>query len=107
MEGIKYDNEKPQLAAFYPDFAKAYRAMVEVAQYGAGKYKEERENPNWLNVENSTERYKNSLFRHLDKYLTGEYNDKESGHSHLAHILWNAAILYQLEEKERTFNPWL
>ncbi len=97
MTGKKFDDDKPMLATFYPDFANAYKGLIAVATHGAKKYDEDRNNPNWQNLENADERLKNSLFRHLDKYLTGEDIDIESGQSHLAHIIWNACILYELE----------
>lgn len=94
--GKKYDNDKPMLAQFYKHFHNAYNALVEVATYGFKKYNEDLTDPNWKKV--SIERYEDALFRHFDKYLTGELVDKESGKKHLAHIIWNACVLYELNE---------
>lgn len=98
--GKKFDDGKPKLATFYKDFATAYKAIVAVAEYGANKYKEQGEKRNWEDLDNSIPRLKNALFRHLDKYLTGEDTDMESGHPHLAHLIWNACILYELETRK-------
>ena len=93
-KGVKYDNEKPMLAQFYKHFPNAYHALVDVATYGFKKYNENLEDPNWKKIEKP--RYEDALFRHFDKYLTGENVDKESGKEHLAHIIWNACVLYEL-----------
>src|SRR5574344_386842 len=85
--GKKYDNDKPMLAQFYKHFHNAYNALVEVATYGFKKYNEDLTDPNWKKV--SIERYEDALFRHFSSYLTGDKIDKESGKSHLAHLIWN------------------
>ena len=95
-KGRKDDNGKLMLAQFYKHFPNAYKAMVETAMYGFKKYNEDIHNPNWKKV--SIEQYEDAIFRHFDKYLTGELVDKESGKKHLAHIIWNACVLYELNE---------
>ena len=95
-KGRKDDSGKLMLAQFYKHFPNAYKAMVETAMYGFKKYHENIKDPNWK--KNSIERYEDALFRHFDKYLTGEVIDSESGKSHLAHIIWNACVLYELNE---------
>src|SRR5574344_736908 len=92
----KDDNSKLMLAQFYKHFPNAYKAMVDTAMYGFKKYNEDIHNPNWKKV--SIEQYEDAIFRHFDKYLTGELVDKESGKKHLAHIIWNACVLYELNE---------
>ena len=95
-EGKKYNEGKPMLAQFYKHFANAYKAMVDCATYGFVKYQEDIKNPNWKKI--SIERYEDALFRHYSEYLIGNKNDSESGKSHLAHIIWNACVLYELNE---------
>lgn len=98
-KGKKYDNNKPMLAQFFKHFHNAYFALVEIATYGFKKYNEDLKNPNWKKI--SIERYEDALFRHLAAYLNGNYIDEESGKSHLAHIIWNACVLYELNEAKK------
>ena len=95
-KGRKDDNGKLMLAQFYKHFPNAYKAMVETAMYGFKKYNENIHDPNWK--KNDIEQYEDAIFRHFDKYLTGEAIDLESGKKHLAHIIWNACVLYELNE---------
>ena len=94
--GRKDDKDKPMLAQFYKHFPNAYGALVDVAMYGFKKYNEDIHDPNWKKV--SIEQYEDALFRHFSKYLTGEKVDSESSKKHLAHIIWNACVLYELNE---------
>ena len=96
IKGRKDDSGKPMLAQFYKHFPNAYKAMVDTAMYGFKKYNEDIHDPNWKKV--SIEQYEDAIFRHFDKYLTGEAVDLESGKKHLAHIIWNACVLYELNE---------
>lgn len=95
-QGKKYDDNKPMLAQFYKHFSNAYNALVEVATYGFKKYNEDLKDPNWKKI--SIDRYEDALFRHFSSYLTGNKIDKESGKEHLAHIIWNACVLYELNK---------
>lgn len=93
----KKDNEgKPMLAQFYKHFPNAYYALVDVATYGFKKYNEDINDPNWK--KNEIWEYEDALFRHFTSYLNGEVLDKESGKSHLSHLIWNACVLYELNE---------
>ena len=96
IKGRKDDGGKLMLAQFYKHFPNAYKALVDTAMYGFKKYNEDIHDPNWKKV--SIEQYEDAIFRHFDKYLTGELIDKESGKKHLAHIIWNACVLYELNE---------
>ena len=95
-KGRKDNEGKPMLAQFYKHFANAYKAMVDCATYGFKKYNEDIKDPNWK--KNSIEDYEDALFRHYSEYLIGNKTDSESGKSHLAHIIWNACVLYELNE---------
>lgn len=62
--------------------------LVKVMEHGATKY----EPNNWKKGLHITE-ISESLLRHLFAFLEGENTDKESGESHLGHILCNAMFL--------------
>ena len=98
-KGRKDDSGKLMLAQFYKHFPNAYKALVDTAMYGFKKYNENIHDPNWKKV--SIEQYEDAIFRHFDKYLTGELVDKESGKKHLAHIIWNACVLYELNNDNK------
>ena len=95
-KGRKDNEGKPMLAQFYKHFANAYKAMVDCATYGFKKYNEDINDPNWK--KNNIEEYEDALFRHYSEYLIGHKVDSESGKTHLAHIIWNACVLYELNE---------
>ena len=95
-KGKKYNEGKPMLAQFYKHFPNAYKAMVDNATYGFKKYKEDINDPNWK--KNEIWEYEDALFRHFTSYLEGEKIDKESGKKHLAAVIWNACVLYELNE---------
>lgn len=95
-KGKKYNEGKLMLAQFYKHFPNAYKAMVDNATYGFEKYKEDINDPNWK--KNEIWEYEDALFRHFTSYLEGEKIDKESGKKHLAAVIWNACVLYELNE---------
>ena len=84
------------LAQFYKHFPNAYKAMVDNAMYGFKKYNEDINDPNWK--KNEIWEYEDALFRHFSEYLTGNLIDEESGKKHLAAVIWNAMVLYELNE---------
>lgn len=87
---IKTDAGKPQLT-LVPQ--KAIIAIARVREFGVKKYGDP---DNWKKVE--IRRYQNALYRHWLAYLENRnQKDPESGLSHLAHLLCNAAFLYELE----------
>lgn len=94
VKGLKYDGGKLRwsLLPF-----KAVREIVKVLTYGEKKYKAH----NWKYVNNAVERYQDALFRHLDAYMSGEYNDKETGLSHLAHAATNIIFLIWFGKTKR------
>jgi hypothetical protein len=67
---------------------KALEPMVEVLMFGAKKYS----SWNWTGGLKYTEVCE-SLQRHLNAFIQGEDNDKESKLSHVGHILCNAMFL--------------
>jgi len=67
---------------------KALEPLVQVLMFGAEKY----DDHNWKKGLKYTETCE-SLQRHLNSFLEGEDNDKESKLSHVGHILCNAMFL--------------
>jgi len=90
-DGVKYDSGKLRMELIPPE---AIEALAEVITYGANKYSDD----NWKKV--SKDRYIGALMRHLNAYRKGELYDDESGLTHMAHILTNAAFLIYKEEND-------
>ena len=67
--------------------------MAEVLTLGAKKY----EANTWQNVEDPINTHYDALMRHLLAWKNGEINDKESGLSHIKHVLTNAMFLLHHE----------
>jgi len=67
---------------------KALEPLVQVLMFGAEKY----DDNNWRKGLKYTETCE-SLQRHLNSFIEGEDNDKESKLSHVGHILCNAMFL--------------
>ena len=88
MEGIKYDDSKPDYSLIPP---RALNDLVKVLTFGAKKY----DRDNWKKVENAEQRYFAAAQRHLWAVLRGETHDPESGEHHYAHAL--CCIMYLLE----------
>ena len=101
-KGRKDNKDKLMLAQFYKHFPNAYKAMVDNAMYGFKKYNEDINDPNWK--KNEIWEYEDALFRHFAAYLTGEIIDPESGKKHLAAVIWNAMVLYELNEVKEKNN---
>lgn len=90
MKGKKFDNGKPRLAIIFKYLHIGFLyEFAQVMEFGAKKYGFE----NWKNDLN-TDRIENALVRHLEAYLKGDKIDKESGFSHLIHIVCNAMFLW-------------
>ena len=68
-------------------------ALAQVLEVGAKKYADH----NWARGMKWSNTYA-SLYRHLLKWLDGEDVDPESGLSHMAHVLCNAAFLVEYEK---------
>lgn len=74
---------------------KSLEVMVQVLEYGAGKYSPD----NWKAGFKDRE-CEESMFRHIISYLSGEDLDAESGLSHLGHIMCNCMMLNYHRRKE-------
>ena len=90
--GLKFDGGKPQMRLLPPV---AMLEMAKVMTFGAEKY----EADSWRQVEGAKERYLDALGRHYNAWCRGEKVDDESGLSHMAHIMCNAAFLLELEQE--------
>jgi hypothetical protein len=88
MEGIKYDDSKPDYSLIPP---RALNDLVKVLTFGAKKY----DRHNWKKLENAEQRYFAAAQRHLWAVVRGETHDPESGEHHYAHAL--CCIMYLLE----------
>jgi len=62
---------------------KPIEQVVRVLTKGAKKYSDN----NWKTVPNFNERYYAAAMRHLTRWRMGYKKDKESGLSHLAHVI--------------------
>ena len=90
-EGIKYDQDKPNLSLVLGGFAKALKDVGYVGTFGAKKY-----SPNgWKTVANLQERYMSALLRHTFAVLEGDIYNDETGRHNLAHVAWNALALLE------------
>lgn len=74
--------------------------IAEVMTYGAEKYNENPNNPNWVKVENGKHRYYAAMMRHLVADMKGERTDPESGLPHLSHFLFNAMAYTHFRRQE-------
>lgn len=73
--------------------------LVKVLEYGAKKYGKD----NWKKGLPITE-IAESLLRHLFAFLDGEDNDKESGESHIGHIMANAMFMNYVHKNKPHFD---
>jgi hypothetical protein len=90
QDGKKFDTDKPDWSLLPIE---EVDACVQVMTYGKNKYNENPNDPNWKKVEDGYNRYYAALLRHLVATRKGEYLDPESGHPHMAHVIFNALTL--------------
>lgn len=69
--------------------------VLAVLEHGASKYGAN----NWIHVKPLRERYFDAAMRHLMAWWSGEKNDPESGHSHLAHVI--CCLIFLMWEDNR------
>ena len=93
---MKEDKGKPRPSLIYYSFIKE---IVKVREHGIKKYGHKED---WRNTENYDERYLDAIFRHIFSYAEGEYADKESGLSHLAHAACDIMFLIEGENNKIT-----
>ena len=96
MEGNKFDIGKTEWSLLpWEEVEQAVKAMM----YGAKKYNERPENPNWIKVDDGYNRYFNALMRHITAQRRGEYLDQESGLPHMSHAIFNILALSHFARK--------
>jgi hypothetical protein len=88
-EAMRANGGKPELS-YALTFGEALREMAKVCTYGASKY----DRGNYLKGAPLSQSV-DCLLRHLLAWWEGEDKDPESGHMHLAHVVWNALRLCQ------------
>jgi len=90
VTGVKYDEGKPRVSLIPP---RVILRLAEVFEHGAEKYGE----GNWKEGLDPVRLY-DAGQRHQLAWLDGERTD-ESGYPHLAHALWNIAVMLELDER--------
>ena len=95
-QGARFNAGKPQWS-LVPQTALI--PMVEVLEFGAKKYAAH----NWKKGLPITEICE-SMKRHLDSFMEGEDNDKESGLSHIGHLQCNALFLSWMMQNKPEFD---
>ena len=91
MEGVKFDQGKLRMDLLPPEVE---TAIARILTDGADKYGSR----NWEHGMAWSRPYA-ALRRHLIAWWSGEDTDPESGHSHLWHVLTNAAFLVAYEQR--------
>lgn len=92
--GAKLDSGK-QLAGVLLDFSRALEKVADVGTFGANKYTR----GGWQSVPDGERRYTDAMVRHLLK-MQRESIDPDSGLTHLAHFVWNALAVLELESRK-------
>lgn len=100
-KGKKFDSGKPMVGTILRIFPRALMSIGAIIEYGTHKYPDP---DNWSKNENTTDRYTDAMIRHLAKYFTGEFNDRESKLPHLTSVAWNALAILEYELRK---NPEL
>ncbi|QIH04973.1 hypothetical protein [Dasineura jujubifolia toursvirus 2a] len=92
---IKNDDGKIRYDLVPPS---AIKSLAEVLTKGLDKYPPN----NWKYCENP-DRYIASMYRHIEAWRSGEIYDKETGLSHLKHVLANVSFLIEMEYSPSTW----
>lgn len=86
-EGVKYDQQKPQLyRGVLLQFPLAITLLSRASEHGANKYSWS----NWVDVPDGFNRYSDAMVRHLIAEGQNQVLDPDSGLPHIAHTLWNS-----------------
>lgn len=92
--GAKDDAAKPMMGLLL-DFSHALSLVGDVCTHGARKYSE----GGWLEVQDGQKRYTHAMMRHLLAHAR-EPLDASSELPHLAHLIWNALAILELQCRE-------
>jgi len=90
--GAKLDAGKAEFDMVLFSFPQALAAVNAIGALGAVKYTK----GGFLEVPDGVRRYLNADMRHKVKHESGELNDPDTGHLHLAHAAWNAIARLEL-----------
>lgn len=90
--GAKLDAGKNRVGLVLGGFPNALLEVSKVGTGGAIKYSDN----GWKTVPNGFDRYTDAMLRHHFKFEAGEFNDQDTGLSHLAHRAWNALATLEL-----------
>ena len=97
MKGKKFDGEKVRWDCIPWELIEG---IAKVMTYGATKYNENPDNPNWPTVEGGKHRYFSAMMRHFMLDKNGEVRDLDSGHEHLDHFMFNAIAYAHFKKEE-------
>lgn len=97
--GDKFDKRKKARWDCVP--FEVLEGLAEVMGYGAEKYSENPNDPNWIKVEDGYNRYFAALMRHLVADRKGEYIDPESGFPHMSHAMFNVVCLSHFSKQKQ------
>ena len=76
--------------------------LVKVMTFGANKYNEDPQDPNWKKLDDGFNRYYAALMRHLVEVRKGNFIDEESGLKHMSCVIFNAIALSYFAKKEES-----
>ena len=93
IESVKDSAGKPNTMLL---LTRADEQIIKIREYGLTKYPNA---DNWKGIHVDT--WVAAAIRHLFKYVRGEYEDEESGESHLSHALCNLAYAVERIEMEK------
>ena len=99
MTGEKFDQENKVRWDCVP--MEMMECIAKVMTYGAKKYNENPDNPNWIKVENGEHRYKAAMFRHMMADIRNNIIDEDSGEEHIDHFLFNAMAYAYFRKQNR------
>lgn len=95
VSALRYNTGKAPLT-YVLGLPKALTALARVFEQGAIKYAPD----NWRKGGKPDQEYLDSATRHILKYVAGEKFDPETGAQHIAHAIWNLAVLIELNNAD-------
>lgn len=100
--GLKADDQKDRWDLLFVMLADPLHDVLEGLQYGARKYNENPDRPNFQRIKDPKRRLGNAALRHLFAGLNGEEIDPESGLPHFSLAAINMLFLrwHQKNEKQ-------
>src|SRR6185312_1606751 len=99
--GKKLDEEKDRWDLLFVMLAEPLHDVLKGLQYGARKYNENPDRPNFQRLKDPKRRLGNAALRHLFAALNGEEIDAESGIPHLSLAAINTLFLRWHQQNEK------